>query len=141
MEPDRRELVRVVGAQVGATAAVAALAAFWGLEAAKAALVGGAVAFLPNAYFAWAGARRGGERPDPSGLEDAAEAAVAQAGRLFRRWGGKLALTVALMVIAIVGLGVGSGAFFAGLGLALAAQHLMPLAAVRRRDGHGEGHI
>ena len=136
MEPDRRELVGVVGAQVGVTAAVAALAAFWGLEAARAALIGGAVAFLPNAYFAWAGARRGGERPDPSGPEDAAEAqraAVAEAGRLFRRWGGKLALTVALMVIAIVGLGVGSGAFFAGLGLALAAQHLAPLAAVRRR--------
>lgn len=126
----------MVGAQVGVTAVVAALAAFWSLEAAKAALVGGAVAFLPNAYFAWRGARRSGEGLDPSGREDAAEAqraAVAEAGRLFRRWGGKLALTVALMVIAIVGLGVGSGAFFAGLGLALAAQHLVPLATVRRR--------
>ena len=126
----------MVGVQVGVTAAVAALAAFWGLEAAKAALVGGAVAFLPNAYFAWPGARRSGEGLDPLRREDAAEAqraAVAEAGRLFRRWGGKLALTVALMVIAIVGLGVGSGAFFAGLGLALAAQHLAPLAAVRRR--------
>ena len=136
MEPDRREPVRVVGAQVGVTAVVAAVASIWGLEAGRAALVGGAVAFLPNAYFAWAGARRGGERPTPSGPEEAAaaqRAAVAEAGQLLRRWGGKLALTVALMVIAIVGLGVGSGAFFAGLGLALAAQHLAPLAALRRR--------
>ena len=126
----------MVGAQVGVTAVVAALAAFWGFEAARAALVGGAVAFLPNTYFAWPGARRSGEGQAPSGREDAAEArraAVAEAGRLFRRWGGKLALTVALMVIAIVGLGVGSGAFFAGLGLALAVQHLVPLATVRRR--------
>lgn len=126
----------MVGVQAGVTAVVAALAALWGLEAAKAALVGGAVAFLPNAYFAWASAGHGGDRPAPSGPEQAAaaqRAAVAGAGRLLRRWGGKLALTVALMVIAIVGLGVGSGAFFAGLGLALAAQHLAPLAALRRR--------
>ena len=136
MEPDRRDAVRVVGAQVGATAVVAAVAALWGLDAAKAALVGGAVAFLPNAYFAWANARDGGERRVLAVPEEAAEAqraVVAEAGRLLRRWSGKLALTVALMVIAIVGLGVGSGAFFAGLALALAAQHAAPLAAVRRR--------
>ena len=103
------------------TAVTAGVAALWGVGAAQAALVGGAVAVLPNAYFAWASVRRGGS----------AQPAVVEARRLLRRWGGKLALTMALMAVAIVGLGMGSGAFFAGLGLALATQHLAPLVASR----------
>ncbi len=118
-EANRREPVRVVGVQVVAAAVAAAVAAMWGAEAAKAAFLGGAVAFLPNAYFAWAAGRR----------TAAGRGAYAEAGRLLGRWGVKLALAMALLVFALAVADVGGGAFFAGLGVALAAQFAAPLVA------------
>lgn len=109
----------MVGVQVVAAAVAAAVAAMWGAEAAKAAFLGGAVAFLPNAYFAWAAGRR----------TAAGRGAYAEAGRLLGRWGVKLALAMALLVFALAVADVGGGAFFAGLGVALAAQFAAPLAA------------
>ena len=108
--------MRLVGVQAVAAAAVAAVAAMWGAEAAKAASLGGAVALLPNAYFAWA-----------AGRTAAGRTAYAEAGLLLGRWGVKLALAVTLLVFAIVVADVGGGAFFAGLGVALAAQFAAPL--------------
>lgn len=111
----------------------AAIAAIWGADAAKAALLGGAVAFLPNAYFAWAGL---GRRPVAGDRAAMRRAATAEAGRLLGRWGVKLALTVTLLLFAIVVADAGGGAFFAGLGMALAAQFAAPLVARRwRQDG------
>ena len=118
-QTDRREPVRVVGVQVAAAATAAAVAAMWGTEAAEAAFLGGAVAFLPNAYFAWAA----------RGRSVAGRLAYPEAGRLLARWGVKLALAVMLLVFAIVVADVGGGAFFAGLGVALAAQFAAPLVA------------
>lgn len=117
-EANRRAPVRVVGVQVVAAAIAAAVAAMWGADAAKAAFLGGAVAFLPNAYFAWAAGRR-----------TVAGRAYAEAGRLLGRWGVKLALAMALLVFALAVADVGGGAFFAGLGVALAAQFAAPLVA------------
>lgn len=109
--------MRVVGVQVGAAAGAAAVAAMWGADAAKAAFLGGAVAFLPNAYFAWAA----------GGRTATGRTAYAEGGRLLGRWGVKLALAATLLVFALVVADAGGGAFFAGLGAALAAQFAAPL--------------
>ena len=102
--------LRVVGGQVAVTVVAAALALIWNAEAAKAVFVGGAVAFLPNALFALA-------------VERVAEPEAAVA--LFGRWVVKLVLTVALLALALGVADLRFGAFFVGLGVALA----MPLAA------------
>ena len=116
---------RVVGMQAVASVAVAALALMASVEEAKAALVGGMAAVLPNAYFAWTLARAAAARVDSS------ERALLEAGRTLGRWGAKMALTVALLVVAVAVLEMGGIGFFAGLGAALMAQLAAPLAGHR----------
>lgn len=117
--------LRVVGGQVAVTVVAAALALIWSAEAAKAVFAGGAVAFLPNALFALAVERVA----DP-------EAAVA----LFGRWVVKLVLTVALLALALGVADLRFGAFFVGLGVALAMPLAAPLLgwADERAAGRGE---
>ena len=107
---------RVVGGQVAVTVVAAALALIWSADAAKAVFCGGAVAFLPNAYFALAIERAGGKGQ-----------ATVEAAALLGRWGVKFALTVALLVLAIAVAGLGGVAFFVGLGVALATPLAAPL--------------
>lgn len=93
----------------------------WSFDAAKAALLGGTVAFLPNAYFAWATARVG--RKAIAGPEEA----VWAAGKLLGQWGAKAALTVALLVAVIALAKPAALAFVCGFGVALLAQLGAPL--------------
>ena len=115
--------VRVVGLQVVVTFALAALALIWGVDAAKAVLLGGAVALLPNAWFAWAVARGGRGANEQS----TRQAAVSAGARVLGQWIAKVALTVALMVLVIVKTDVAGLGFFVGLGVALLAQLAVPL--------------
>ena len=110
---------RVVALQVAATALAAGLALAWGAPAAASALLGGAVACLPNAYFAWT-LRRG------NGARDGGVAMGAAAGVLVG-WLGKVALTVGLVVVALVFLAPAPEAFVAGLAVALLAPLGAPL--------------
>ena len=111
--------IRVVGLQSAVAIAVAALMLIGGVDEAKSALLGGFVVVLPNAYFAWA-ATRPLRRTDD-------QAALLEAGRLIGRWGVKIALTVALLVAAIVLADAGGLGFFVGLGTTLLAQLASPL--------------
>ena len=104
---------------------VAALALTWSVDEAKSTLLGGIVAFLPNAYFAWA-AGRGGR-----GL-DGEHGAVVEGGKFLGRWLVKMGLMVALLVIALGVLRAGSLGFFIGLVAALMAPLAAPL--VSRKD-------
>lgn len=108
--------LRVVGGQVAVTVVAAALALIWSADAAQAVFCGGAVAFVPNAFFALAVERAGG-----SGQ------AAAEAAALLGRWVVKFALTVALLALAIAVADLGSVAFFVGLGAALATPLAAPL--------------
>ena len=110
---------RVVGLQVVVTLCVAAAALFWSVDEAKSALLGGIVAFVPNAYFAWAASRSG-----RSGAPQ--QEAVLEGGRFLGRWLVKMGLMVALLVIALAVLKAGSLGFFAGLVAALMAQFASP---------------
>ncbi len=112
---------RVVALQVAATALTAGVALAWGGAAAASALLGGAVACVPNACFAWT--LRGG---------DGAAAMGAAAGVLVR-WVGKIALTVGLLMAALVFLAPAPEAFVAGLAVALLAPFGAPL--VIRKQG------
>lgn len=109
---------RVVGLQVVVTLCVAAVALFWSADEAKSALLGGIVAFVPNAYFAWAASR--------TGRSGAQQEAVLEGGRFLGRWLVKMGLMVALLVIALAVLKAGSLGFFAGLVAALMAQFASP---------------
>ena len=93
----------------------ALVALWWGASAAVSALLGGAVAVVPNAWFAWR--LRGGEAAD--------DQSAARAAGLIGQWLVKLALTIALMLGAITLLDPIGPAFFVGLAAAL----LAPLAA------------
>ena len=108
--------VRVVALQAAVTLVVAALALAWSVDEAKSAFLGGLVAFLPNAYFAWVASRAG------RGEQDAAQEAVVEGGRFLGRWLVKMGLTVTLLVVALAVLGAGSLGFFVGLIAALLAQ-------------------
>ena len=108
---------RVIALQLGAATLVALVALWWGADAAVSALLGGVVAVVPNAWFAWR--LRGGEAAG-----DQSAVARAAAG-LFGQWLVKLALTVTLMLAAITLLDAIGPAFFVGLAAAL----LAPLAA------------
>ena len=110
---------RVVALQTAATALAAAVAVAWGADAAVSVLLGGAVAVVPNACFAWT--LRGG-----GGVADGAEAAGAAAGVLLR-WVGKMALTVGLLVLALRFLTVAYAAFVVGLAVAVLAPLGAPL--------------
>ena len=112
--------VRVVGLQAAVTAAVAALMLVGGVDEAKSALLGGFAVVLPNAYFAWAAMRP--LRPRPTEQE-----AMLAAGGLIGRWVVKIALTVVLLVAAIVVADAGGLGFFVGLGAALLAPLASPL--------------
>ena len=116
---------RVVALQVAATALTAGVALAWGGAAAASALLGGAVACVPNACFAWT--LRGG-----GGAEDGTAALGAAAGVLVR-WVGKMALTVGLLVAVLVFLAPARAAFVAGLAVALLAPLCAPL--VIRKQG------
>ena len=93
------------------------------VEEAKAALGGGMVAVLPNAYFAWTLSRT---------TVDSRELALLEAGKTLLRWGAKMAWTAALLVLAIVVFEMGRIGFFVGLGAALVAPLAAPL--VERRN-------
>ena len=108
---------RVVALQAAATALAAAVALAWGGEAVVSVLLGGAVAVVPNACFAWT--LRGGGA-------DGAGAMRAAAGVLLR-WVGKMALTVGLLVLALGFLTPVYAAFVAGLAVALLAPLGAPL--------------
>ena len=108
----------MVGLQAVATLLASAAVLAWRTDEAVPALLGGMVAFLPNAYFAWAITRVG-----PSDT-----AYVVLAGRALGQWVAKVALTVALLVAAFVA-GVGGVGFFIGLGVALLAMLGAPLVA------------
>lgn len=110
----------MVGLQAVATLLVATLVLVWSVDEAVPALVGGVVAFLPNAYFAWAATL--------AGRYEASSGALAGAW-LLGQWVVKMALTVALLVVAFVVVGVGGVGFFIGLGAALAAMFAAPLVA------------
>ena len=114
--------LRVVCLQVAASVLAAACALVGSFEAAKAALLGGMVAFLPNAYFAWATVRAG--RRPVAGREEA----VWAAGRMLGQWGAKAAMTVALLVAVIVVAKPAALAFVCGFGAASLAQLGAPLA-------------
>ena len=112
--------IRVVGLQAAVTVAVAALMLVGGVDEAKSALLGGFAVVLPNAYFAWAAMRP--LRPSPDEHE-----AMLAAGGLIGRWVVKIALTVGLLVAAIVVADAGGLGFFVGLSAALLAQLASPL--------------
>lgn len=113
--------VRVVALQAAVTVAVAALALAWSVDEAKSAFLGGLVAFLPNAYFAWAASRAG------RGGQDATQEAVIEGGKFLGRWLVKMGLMVALLVVALAVLGAGSLGFFVGLIATLIAPLASPL--------------
>ncbi len=111
--------VRVVALQAAATVVVAAVALAWSVDEAKSAFLGGLVALLPNAYFAWAASRAG------RGGQDAAQEAVVEGGKFLFRWLVKMGLMVVLLVVALGFLGAGSLGFFVGL----VATLIVPLAS------------
>lgn len=105
----------------------AALASFWGVDAALTLFFGGAVAFLPNAFFALAAlAMAHGKLP-----------ARVEAAALLGGWIAKLVLTVALLLIAIAVANVGGGAFFVGLAVSLTTPLAMALAGEQVRGAVG----
>ena len=122
--------VRVVALQVAVTVAVAALALIWSVDEARSALLGGIVAFLPNAYFAWA-AGRGGR-----GL-DAEHGAVIEGGKFLGRWLVKMGLMVALLVGSLAVFRAGSLGFFVGLVAALMAPLAAPLVSSKSVETSG----
>ena len=107
--------------QVAASLAAAAGALIWSLDAAKATLLGGTVAFLPNAYFAWTITRTA--RKAVAGPEEA----VWAAGGLLGQWGAKAALTVTLLVAVVALARPAALAFVCGFGVAQLAQLGAPL--------------
>ena len=113
--------VRVVALQAAVTVVVAALALAWSVDEAKSAFLGGLVAFLPNAYYAWAASRAG------RGGQDAAQDAVIEGGKFLGRWLVKMGLVVVLLVVALTVLKAGSLGFFIGLIAALVAPLATPL--------------
>ena len=113
--------VRVVALQAVVTVVVAALALAWSADEAKSAFLGGLVALLPNAYFAWAANRAG------RGGRGAAQEAVVEGGKFLGRWLVKMGLMVALLVAALGYLGAGSLGFFTGLVATLMAPLASPL--------------
>lgn len=112
--------VRVVALQAVVTVAAAALAIAWSMDEAKSAFLGGLVALLPNAYFAWAVSRGG---------KDAVQEAALEGGRFLGRWLVKMGLVVALLVATLAVWEVGSPGFFLGLVAVLMAQFAGPLVA------------
>ena len=122
-----RTPARVVCLQVATSFGAAAWALLWGFDAAKAVLLGGAVAFLPNAYFAWATARAAHKAI--AGPEEA----VWAAGKLLGQWAAKAALTVTLLVAVIALAKPVALAFVCGFGVALLAQLGAPLVWSRPR--------
>ena len=117
----------VVGGQVVLTGLSAALASIWGVDAALALFFGGAVAFLPNAFFALAAlALAHGKLP-----------ARVEAAALLGGWVAKLVLTVALLLIAIAVAKVGGGAFFVGLAVSLATPLALAVAGEQVRGAFG----
>ena len=113
--------VRVVALQAAVTVVVAALAVAWSVDEAKSAFLGGLVALLPNAYFAWAASCAG------RGGQDAAQEAVVEGGKFLGRWLVKMGLMVALLVVALAVLGAGGLGFFVGLIATLMAPLASPL--------------
>ena len=116
--------------QAVVTVVVAALALAWSVDEAKSAFLGGLVAFLPNAYFAWAASRAG-----PDGQDETQEAVI-EGGKFLGRWLVKMGLMVALLVVALAVLGAGSLGFFVGLIATLMAP-LSPLVVGTTGAGRG----
>ena len=128
--------VRVVALQGTVTVLVAVLALAWSVDEAKSAFLGGIVAFLPNAYFAWSAGRAG------RGGLDAKREAVIEGGKFLGRWLVKMGLMVTLLVVALAVLRAGSLGFFVGLVAALMAPLAAPLvggmSTARERQGSVE---
>jgi len=117
-----------VALQAAVTVVVAALALAWSVDEAKSAFLGGLVAFLPNAYFAWAASRAG------HGGQEAAQKAVIEGGKFLGRWLVKMGLMLVLLVVAVAVFKVGSVGFLIGLVAALMAPLATPLVAADRAD-------
>ena len=115
--------VRVVALQAAVTVVVAALALAWSVDEAKSAFLGGLVAFLPNAYFAWAASRAG------RSVQDATQDAVIEGGKFLGGWLVKMGLMLALLIVAVAVFKVGSLGFLIGLVAALMAPLAAPLVA------------
>ena len=122
---------QVVGLQAAISVTVAALALMWSFDEAKAALLGGMVACLPNAYFAWAIARA--ERRPRRYANAEPEQAVWAAGKLLGQWATKTVMMAALLVLAIVFAKPAALAFICGFGAALLTQLGAPLLWRRER--------
>jgi len=106
--------------QTAVTVVVSVAALAWSVDEAKSAFLGGIVAVVPNAYFAWAASRA--RRSGPVAEHEA----VLEGGKFLGRWLVKMGLMVALLVVALAVLKVGSLGFFVGLVAALMAQFASP---------------
>lgn len=118
---------RVVGLQAAVTVLVAVVALGWGTDAMQGALVGGVAGFVPNWYFAWSAMRLGHSAPLSAG-----------AG-IFGRWATKMAMTVALVAIAMGVLKVGGLAFFIAFSVVLLVPVLAPLISGGATEPKGGG--
>ena len=112
---------RIVGAQALVTIVFASLITFFDLVAGYSVLLGGMTGAVPSAYMAWR-----------FGTREVADAGVAFS-HLIRGEVGKFLLTVALF-IGCFGLvePLHVGAYFAGLGMTLICNIVVPVLIVRR---------
>lgn len=132
---------RIVGLQVIAVVAAALLMLFEGTRQAGSAVLGGTVIVLPNAYFAYAVARRLRLEHDSHGHHDAGDGNLA-AMRLLGRGASKLVLAAVLMGLVFSFVRVEPLGFFGAMTVALLVQVLAPfLAGVLDQRGRppGEG--
>lgn len=118
--------VHVVGLQVFVSLALSALGLIWGWEVAKAVFLGGAVAYVPNACFAWVIAWDNRRRAKGKARERSAREIAEQATmRVYIQWLMKAIWMVLLLTLVIADGAMASVGLFVGLGATL----LAPMAA------------
>ena len=118
--------VHVVGLQVFVSLALSALGLIWGWEVAKAVFLGGAVAYVPNACFAWVIAWDNRRRAEGKARERSAREIAARATlRIYLQWMMKATLMMWFLAFVIADGAVASLGLFVGLGATL----LTPMAA------------
>ena len=129
-EPDWRSggPIHVVGLQVVVGLALSTFGLLWGWDVAQAVLLGSAVAYVPNACFAWVIAwdnrrRAEGKARERSGREIAAQATA----RVYLQWLMKATLMVLLLALVIADGAIAGVGFFVGLGATLLAPMAAPL--------------
>ena len=127
-EPDWRSggPIHVVGLQVVVGLALSTFGLLWGWDVAQAVLLGSAVAYVPNACFAWVIAwdnrrRAEGKARERSALEIAEQATM----RVYMQWLTKAVWTMLLLTLVIADGAMASLGLFVGLGATL----LAPMAA------------